>query len=82
MSHNLESEPHTRFQAVLPNPPQNLAIERVADNNVTLSWVAPLNSLYTEFVIRYRPYATVQAWTEVTVNQNATSYTLWSLPPG
>ena len=82
VSHNLESEPHTRFQAVLPNPPHNLSVGNVDDNNITLSWVPPSDSLFTEFVIRYRPYATAQPWTEVTVSRNASSYVLQGLPPG
>ena len=82
VSHNLMSEPHTRFQAVLPNPPKDLLIRSVKDNNITLAWTAPENSLFTEYIIRHRPYATVQPWTEVTVSRNLTSYTLSDLPPG
>ena len=82
VSHNLQSEAHTRYQAVLPNPPRNLSIQSVDDNNITLSWIPPSDSLFTEFVIRYRAYATAQPWTEVTVSRNATSYVLQGLPPG
>lgn len=86
MSHNLQSEPHTTHTAVLPNPPQNLSIVKVDDNDVTLTWLPPANSLFTEYVIRYKPFddGTIsQAWSEVTdVPRNATTYVLKDLPPG
>jgi len=86
VSHNLQSEPHTTHTAVLPNPPQNLTVEKVDDNDVTLTWDPPANSLFTEYVIRYRPFddGTIsQAWSEVTdVPRNATTYVLKDLPPG
>ncbi|XP_011298900.1 tyrosine-protein phosphatase 10D isoform X2 [Fopius arisanus] len=54
ISHGLRSEPHDYFQAVLPHPPQHLRIERVTNNAVLVHWAAPLNSLFTEYAIRYR----------------------------
>ena len=52
LSHNLRSEPHFTFTAVPPNPPRNLSVLAVRDNFVTLTWLKPVESLYTEYVIR------------------------------
>jgi receptor-type tyrosine-protein phosphatase beta len=57
LSHGLLSEPHISFTPVYPNPPRNLSIERVRGNKVTLKWLPPLNSLYTGYVIKYRPFS-------------------------
>ncbi|XP_015117197.1 tyrosine-protein phosphatase 10D isoform X2 [Diachasma alloeum] len=54
ISHGLRSEPHDYFQAVLPHPPQHLRIEKVTNNAVLVHWAAPINSLFTEYAIRYR----------------------------
>ncbi|XP_063992534.1 tyrosine-protein phosphatase 10D isoform X3 [Diachasmimorpha longicaudata] len=54
ISHGLKSEPHDYFQAVLPHPPQHLRIEKVTNNAVLVHWAAPINSLFTEYAIRYR----------------------------
>ena len=55
LSHGLLSEPHISFTAVYPNPPKSLSVEKVRGNKVTLKWNSPLNSLYTGYIIRYRP---------------------------
>ncbi|KAG8237365.1 hypothetical protein J437_LFUL017488 [Ladona fulva] len=54
ISHGLRSEPHDYFQAVYPNPPRNLTIEKVTSNSVLVRWEPPLNSLFSEYAIRYR----------------------------
>ncbi|XP_017888452.1 tyrosine-protein phosphatase 10D isoform X1 [Ceratina calcarata] len=54
ISHGLRSEPHDYLQAVLPHPPKNLSIEKVTSNTVVVHWEAPIDSLYSEFSIRYR----------------------------
>lgn len=53
LSHGLLSEPHISFTAVYPNPVRNLTIARVVDNRVTLSWLPPVDSLFTGYVIRW-----------------------------
>ncbi|KAJ8675823.1 hypothetical protein QAD02_011609 [Eretmocerus hayati] len=54
ISHGLRSEPHAYFQAVLPHPPRNLSIEKVTSNTVLVHWETPIDSVFTEFAIRYR----------------------------
>lgn len=54
ISHGLRSEPHDYFQAVYPRPPTNLTLEKVSSNTVLVRWKEPVNSLFTEYSIRYR----------------------------
>jgi len=88
ISHGLESDKSTnqRFTAVLPNPPRNMSITGVHENVITLSWLPPLNSLYTEYVIRYRPYGEAtgeQVWKEIpAIPKETTTYNLSELSPG
>ena len=98
VSHGLSSEPHDSFQAVPPLPPGRLAVLAVQGNNVSLAWQPPAPpSLYTEYILRYRPADSPAAWTEVTtelqfssllcslqvaVEREASSATLTSLTPG
>ena len=67
-SHKLLSEPYTSFRVVYPNPPRNLSVKRVLGNKVTLEWEKPLNSLYTGYMVRYRPEMKdrqPRSWTEI-----------------
>lgn len=69
LSHGLLSEPHISFTAVYPNPPRNLSVERVKGNKVTLKWQEPPNSLFTGYIIKYRPEPQSRqprSWTEIT----------------
>lgn len=54
VSHGLRSEPHDYFQAVYPRPPRNLLVEKVASNSVLLRWEKPIDSLFSEYSIRYK----------------------------
>ncbi|XP_062554355.1 tyrosine-protein phosphatase 10D isoform X3 [Armigeres subalbatus] len=54
VSHGLRSEPHSYFQAVYPNPPRNMTIEKVTSNSVLVHWKPPERSEFTEYSIRYR----------------------------
>ncbi|KAF6198980.1 hypothetical protein GE061_007003 [Apolygus lucorum] len=54
ISHGLRSEPHDYFQAVYPQPPSNLTMENMTSNSVDVKWVEPVDSVYSEFSIRYR----------------------------
>ncbi|XP_049810526.1 tyrosine-protein phosphatase 10D isoform X2 [Schistocerca nitens] len=54
ISHGLRSEPHEYFQAVYPYPPQNLTIERTTSNSILVRWDAPKNTLFSDFLIKYR----------------------------
>ena len=84
LSHNLLSEPHTLFRAVYPNPPRDFAVERVDGNKVSLKWKEPLNSLYTGYVIRYRPMPRdrePRSWTEK-VDIESNEFTLDDLDHG
>ena len=51
VSHGLQSEPHTTHTAVLPNPAHNLSVAAVRDNTVTLRWLPPRNSRFTEYQV-------------------------------
>ena len=82
LSHSLPSEPHILFRAVFPNPPRDFVIDSVDDNKVTLRWQEPLASLYTGYVIRYRPLRDREpsSWTEEDTDDN--TYTLDNLLHG
>lgn len=54
VSHGLKSEPHTYFQAVYPNPPRNMSIQKVTSNSVLVHWSPPEKGEFTEYSIRYR----------------------------
>ncbi|XP_069691312.1 tyrosine-protein phosphatase 10D isoform X2 [Periplaneta americana] len=54
ISHGLRSEPHDYFQAVFPHPPRNLSIEKVTSNSVLVRWERPLDSIFSEYSIKYR----------------------------
>ncbi|XP_037919047.1 tyrosine-protein phosphatase 10D isoform X2 [Hermetia illucens] len=54
VSHGLRSEPHAYFQAVFPNPPRGMTIEKVTSNSVTVHWMPPHRSEFSEYSIRYR----------------------------
>lgn len=87
LSHGLLSEPHTSFTAVYPNPPRNLTILRVVENRVTLQWLPPLNSLYTGYVVKYRPVSSssedspTKGWKEI-ADITETEYVLDKLSHG
>jgi receptor-type tyrosine-protein phosphatase beta len=83
LSHSLLSEPHISFTAIYPNSIQNLTIERVVDNKITLSWLPPQDSLFTGYVIRYRPYGDnrSRSWSEI-ADVTETTYELDNLSPG
>ena len=83
LSHSLLSEPHISFTAVFPNSIRNLTIEDVVDNKITLSWLPPQESLFTGYIIRYRPYGDdkPKSWSEIT-DITETEYELRDLPPG
>ena len=55
VSHELQSEPQTSYTAVLPNPARNLSILAVEEATISLQWLPPVNSLLTEYNIRYKP---------------------------
>ncbi len=91
LSHGLLSEPHISFTAVYPNPVRELRIERVVGNAVTLSWKQPLESLFTGYLVRYRPYGSSSSgatpppsragWTD-TLEVSESTYTLTGLTRG
>ena len=87
VSHGLQSAPHTSFQAVPPDPPLEVLVTSVAENNVSLAWLPPKESLFTMFIIKYRalvpgPPGEEEAWSEVPVGGDQTSHTLTNLSPG
>jgi len=82
VSHGLESEPHNSFQAVPPQPPLDLVVTKVAGTNVSLAWTPPAESVYDEFLLRYRPVASEEAWTELSIDGDKTGVTLTDMPPG
>ncbi|XP_049825437.1 tyrosine-protein phosphatase 10D isoform X2 [Aethina tumida] len=54
ISHGLKSEPHEYFQPVFPRPPRNMSLLKITTNSVIVQWSAPLDSLISEYAIRYR----------------------------
>ena len=82
VSHGLQSEPHDSFQSVPPLPPLELRVVGVVETNVSLAWVAPSDSLYTEFLIRWRARAEDAQWREESVGGERSDYTLQNMDPG
>ena len=88
VSHGLQSSPHVTHTAVPPNPPSNLLITKVEGNSVTLSWDPPVNSLFSDYLIQYRPIEedvtnAPRAWTRVkNVPVNVSTFVLKDLTPG
>ncbi|KAI9561811.1 hypothetical protein GHT06_012772 [Daphnia sinensis] len=64
VSHGLWSEPNTHFQAVYPRSPRNFSVAATSSSSLRLTWSAPVDSIYTNYVIRYRTADNV-SWTEL-----------------
>ncbi|CAG9762794.1 unnamed protein product [Ceutorhynchus assimilis] len=69
ISHGLKSEPHEYFQPVFPKPPRNMSIEKTTTNSVIVQWQAPLDSLISEYSIRYKTGSDNQ-WVKLPAVQN------------
>ena len=82
VSHGLRSESHDSFQSVPPRPPLDMRVTSVVESNVSLAWTPPTDSLYTEFVIRFRPRSGESLWREVSVSSDRSEYTLQDMTPG
>ena len=82
VSHGLRSESHDSFQSVPPRPPLDMRVTSVVESNVSLAWTPPTDSLYTEFVIRFRPRSGESLWREVSVSSERSEYTLQDMTPG
>ena len=82
VSHGLQSEPHDSFQSVPPLPPLELRVVGVVETNVSLAWTAPSDSLYTEFLIRWRARSEESQWREESVSGERSDYTLQNMDPG
>ncbi|XP_069999561.1 tyrosine-protein phosphatase 10D [Penaeus vannamei] len=80
ISHGLWSEPHAHFHVVYPNPVRNLTISSATNSTVILSWLPPIESLFSHYNIRYRPVETGD-WI-VLPPVNKTSVVIDSLQPG
>ncbi|KAG5683461.1 hypothetical protein PVAND_012739 [Polypedilum vanderplanki] len=80
LSNGLRSEPHEYFQAVYPNPPRNMTIEKVTSNSVLVHWLPPENSIFTEYSIRYRTESDKQ-WVRLP-SVNSTEADVTDMTPG
>uniref|UniRef100_A0A6P7G206 protein-tyrosine-phosphatase n=1 Tax=Diabrotica virgifera virgifera TaxID=50390 RepID=A0A6P7G206_DIAVI len=80
LSHGLKSEPHEYFQPVFPRPPRNMSIEKTTSNSVIVRWVAPSDSLISEYAIRYRTDSDNQ-WVRLPAVQN-TEAEVTDMSPG
>lgn len=84
LSHDLPSDPHEYFQAVLPLPPINMSIERVSSNSVLVHWTGPgsQESVVSEYAIRYRTHTDAQ-WVKLpTVPAHANEAEVTDMTPG
>ncbi|XP_077287900.1 protein tyrosine phosphatase 10D isoform X2 [Arctopsyche grandis] len=84
LSHDLPSEPHEYFQAVLPHPPTNMSIERVSSNSVLVHWTGPdlAESIVKEYAIRYRTESDAQ-WVRLpSVSASSTEAEVTDMTPG
>ncbi|KAL1506354.1 hypothetical protein ABEB36_005735 [Hypothenemus hampei] len=80
ISHGLKSEPHEYFQPVFPKPPRNMSIEKTTTNSVIVQWQAPVDSLITEYSIRYKT-GTDNQWVRLPAVQN-TDAEVTDMTPG
>ncbi|KAH1020912.1 hypothetical protein HUJ04_010501 [Dendroctonus ponderosae] len=80
ISHGLKSEPHEYFQPVFPKPPRNMSIEKTTTNSVIVQWQAPMDSLITEYSIRYKTGSDNQ-WIRLPAVQN-TEAEVTDMTPG
>ncbi|XP_072759465.1 uncharacterized protein [Anoplolepis gracilipes] len=54
LSHGLRSKPRVFIISVRPHPPQNLSIEEITNNIIVMSWEAPMDSIVSSYLVRYR----------------------------
>lgn len=80
ISHGLKSEPHEYFQPVFPRPPENMSIEKTGMNSVLVKWEAPVESLISDYAIRYRTDSD-QIWVKLPAVQN-TEAEVTDMAPG
>jgi receptor-type tyrosine-protein phosphatase beta len=80
ISHGLKSEPHEYFQPVFPRPPKNMTIEKTTTTSVLVLWVAPTDSLISEYAIRYRTDSD-KNWVKLPAVQN-TEAEVTDMTPG
>ncbi|XP_066154391.1 tyrosine-protein phosphatase 10D isoform X4 [Euwallacea fornicatus] len=80
ISHGLKSEPHEYFQPVFPKPPKNMSIEKTTTNSVIVQWQSPVDSLITEYSIRYKTGSDNQ-WVRLPAVQN-TEAEVTDMTPG
>ncbi|XP_050304199.1 tyrosine-protein phosphatase 10D isoform X2 [Anthonomus grandis grandis] len=80
ISHGLKSEPHEYFQPVFPKPPRNMTIEKTTTNSVIVQWQAPVESLISEYSIRYKTGSDNQ-WVRLPAVQN-TEAEVTDMTPG
>lgn len=58
-----------RYVFLVPRPPTNMSIEKTTTNSVIVQWTAPVDSLISEYAIRYRT-DTINQWIKLPPVQN------------
>lgn len=81
ISHALRSEPHDYFQAVYPRPPNNVTIEKITSNSVLVRWVGPIESIFSEYSIKYRTEDEA-AWIKLAGVRGTTEAEIADMTPG
>ncbi|XKL64252.1 hypothetical protein PGB90_004338 [Kerria lacca] len=81
VSHSLQSEPHDFFQAVYPRPPNNLTVEKVTSNSVVVQWQEPMDTIFSEYSIRYRTEEE-EKWIRLPPVKGATEAEISDMTPG
>lgn len=77
-SMNSKLQPHT---FPVPRPPSNMTIEKTTTNSVIVQWTAPVDSLISEYSIRYKTDSDNQ-WFKLPPVINSTEAEVIDMTPG
>lgn len=80
ISYGLISDPYSYYQTVYPRSPENVQIVKATNSTISLSWIAPQNSLVDHYSIKFRTLDSTY-WREIN-NINSTSTDLKDLEAG
>ncbi|XKL59004.1 hypothetical protein PGB90_000020 [Kerria lacca] len=81
VSHSLQSEPHDFFQAIYPRPLNNLTVKKVTNNSVVVLWQEPIDTIFSEYSIRYRTEEK-EKWIKLPSVKDTTEAEILDLTPG
>lgn len=80
ISYNLISDPYSYYQTVYPRSPENVQIVKATNSTISLSWIAPQNSLVDHYSVKFKTIDSTY-WRDIN-NINSTSTDLKDLEAG